>query len=83
MSYSLESRVERLERQQPADPYEQMTDEELHERLSQMLGFNTRDMDLAETRMLIQAEEGGGEASVSTVVEQLRRKYGPPVEVVS
>jgi hypothetical protein len=75
MSYNLETRVERLERQRPENPYEQMTDEELqarldclNERLSQMLGFNTRDMNFAESQMLIQAE-AGGEASVNTVVE--------------
>jgi len=83
VSYTLETRAERLERQQPSNPYEHMTDEQLearlaaiNERLSEIYGLDFRTMDRDERRMLDQAEEQGEEA-LKTVVEQLRRKYGP------
>jgi hypothetical protein len=83
VSYTLETRVERLERQQPSNPYEHLSDAELearlaaiNERLSEIYGFDSRAMDRDERRMLDQAEEQGEEA-LKTVVDQLRRKYGP------
>ena len=84
MSYNLETRVDRLERLKPANPYAHLTDAELEaritsidERLSDLLGFNTKPMEIAESRMLCEAEARGGE-SVNAVVDQLRRKCGPP-----
>jgi hypothetical protein len=85
MSYNLESRVERLERHRPENPLEHLSEAELQARLShlndqlsELLGFNTRPMDMADHRMLMEADARGGD-SVNTVAEQLRRKYGPPL----
>jgi hypothetical protein len=85
MRYNLESRVDRLERQRPASPYEQMTYEELqarlddiNEQLSQHCGFDTRRMEIAEHRTLLDADERGDTETVNSILEQLRCKYGPP-----
>jgi hypothetical protein len=90
MSYNLETRVERLERQRPANPYEHMTDEELEARvaaldaeLSQRSGFYTKGMEMVELRQWIEVEERGDPKAANALLEQFRRKYGPPASKVS
>jgi hypothetical protein len=90
MNYNLESRVERLERQRPANPYEHLSYEELEariaaldEELSQRCGFSAKGMEIAEIRQLVEADERGDSETVDALLEQFRRKYGPPLARVS
>jgi hypothetical protein len=87
VSHNLETRVEKLERCHPSNPYEHMTDAELearlayiNKRLSHNYGFNTKSMELDELRRWIQAGEQGDQQTVNSLLEQFRHKYGPPTE---
>jgi hypothetical protein len=90
MRYNLESRVERLERQRPANPYEHLSYEELEaritaleEELSQGWGFSAKGLEIAELRQLIESDERGDSETVDVLLDQFRRKYGPPLARVS
>jgi hypothetical protein len=80
MSYNLETRVEKLERQQPSNPYVHLSDAELEARLAeideqffQLSGIHFDKLSPIDQQLLKDAVDKGGETE-TTVLQQLKAK---------